>query len=249
MMVSGCAQVASVMPNAKEALVIDASDPCAAQRTAFNDHRNYFTEKVLESAAIGTVAGAVMGGAIAGARGGNIGVGVLVGAASGLLVGTTAGYFSAVSEKNKDRAALSQVVNQDMTAEVARMDGVAADFARLRQCRFMESNRIKLLVKRGQQDRPSAIKQLEYQHLRFNEELELAHKIGINMQKRDTEFAQAADKMKADAIAAKAAEDKQVTMAASKTIPEKRGNFEKALGKAEAESQIAFDVDAVAIKV
>jgi hypothetical protein len=240
---AGCSGVPGITPNpAAQPLAMDPADACYTQRAAFNDSPHFMTEKIVTGAAIGGLGGAAMGAGIAAASHGNILAGAAIGGAVGLLAGGAAGYFSGLQQQNQDAAELSMRVDSDLSEESRNISNITLAFDNLRRCRFTQAARIKLEARRHRIDNATAQDDLAYQRDRFNEELALAHVYGVNMEKQTDQFQYAAQSLQKQ----NAPNAARIDRTATETIPEKRGNFEDTVAKADDTAKVAFNLDSSA---
>jgi hypothetical protein len=235
----GCTTPGSPDTPELKPLVMDPADPCYPQRQAFNASPHFMTDRIVTSAVVGTVAGAALGAGVAAMSHGSIVTGLAVGAGTGLVAALATGYLSTVQQKAANDQELSQQVNSDLTTESNSISDVTVSFARLRQCRFAQAAKIKQDLRRHRIDRAASQQLLDYQHDRFNEELAMAHAYGVNMARQADEFHNAADTLKKKNVP----NDDQINRVATETIPEKRSNYDDGVNKAEANAQVAFNID------
>ena len=213
---------------------------------------------VVTGGAIGAGSGALIGGLSGGWQG--AGTGALVGLAVGGVAGGLTSYYSTMSERYQDQTTLAEAINSDLAREVQETDRVTATFARLRECRLAQARNIRQQVRAGAMTRAIAREQLIFERDRFQEELALADRYQIAMQKRDQEFQSAAQSLnqppEASAgttgsagrprTAAAAAPNRKVVVAATETVPEKRNAFAASVASAKTQTQAAFNVDDLA---
>ena len=259
---SGCAGGPGGGINSGTELAAVPGDPCGQQRYDFGRSQTYFTDKVLTGVVTGGAIGAGTGALIGGLSGGwqGAGTGALVGLAVGGVAGGVTSYYSTMSERYQDQATLAEAINSDLTREVQETDRVTATFARLRECRLAQARNIRQQVRAGAMTRAIAREQLIFERDRFQEELALADRYQIAMQKRDQEFQSAAQSLnqppEASAgatgsasrprTAAAAAPNRKVVVAATETVPEKRNAFAASVASAKTQTQAAFNVDDLA---
>lgn len=259
---TGCAGGPGGGINSGSELSAVPGDPCGQQRYEFGRSQTYFSDKIATGAitggAIGAGTGALIGGLAGGWRG--AGIGALAGLATGAVAGGVNSYYSTMAERYQDQATLAQAINSDLTKEAQETDRVTATFARLRECRLAQAQSIREQVRARVTPRPVARDQLIFQRDRFNEELALADRYRVAMQKRDQEFQSAAQSLnQADPSAsaassaagprprvASAAPARQVVVAATETVPEKRNAFAASIASARTQTQAAFNVDDMA---
>lgn len=253
-LLSGCAgQGAAQLP-------VDPSDPCGQDRAALAQSRTYFTDQIVTGAvtggAIGAIGGALIGAATGGGRGAAIGA--LAGGATGALVGGSAAYYNTMQERYQDTATLARGINADLQRESAEMDHVNASFARLRECRFSVAQRIKYEVRTGRMSRDAAVSALAFQRGMFAQEIQVARSYGVNMAKRDEQFATAANQLQQQGGYTPPSTGgrstryhhpaptltQQVVTNATESIPEKRTAFVDSVDQAEQRSKVAFNLDA-----
>lgn len=255
---AGCAGPGGTALGGPGQLTAAPGDPCGNERVAFGRSQTYFTDRVVAGAvtggAIGAGTGALIGGLAGGWRG--AGIGALSGLAVGAIAGGTSAYYSTMAERYQDQETLAQAINADLQREAQETDHVIATFARLRECRLAVARSIRQQVRARSMPRPVARDQLIYQRDRFMEELALADTYRINMGKRDQEFQAAAAQLNQQpaapveasssartARAAAPAPARQVQIAATETVPEKRSAFANTISSARGEGQAAFNVD------
>jgi hypothetical protein len=245
-LLAGCAQmqgVPTMLGMGSGNLATDPADPCGAQRAAFNDSRNYFTRDIVIKTAGGAVIGAAAGAAIGGATNGLRGAlaGAAIGAVGGAALGLASGYYDKLQQANLDQATLARQVNQDVTSENQQIDHTAATFASLRSCRFNQAAFVKNEARRGIIPRPDALAQLDQQRTWFAQEVAVARDAGVNMKSRDDQFAYAANNL--PKTPRRTDPGAQATKVATETIPQKRNSFESAVGNADTQSKVAFNLD------
>ncbi len=256
---AGCAGGPGGGINSGTELAAVPGDPCSQQRYDFGRSQTYFTDKVLTGVVTGGAIGAGTGALIGGLSGGwqGAGTGALVGLAVGGVAGGVSSYYSTMSERYQDQATLAEAINSDLTREVQETDRVTATFARLRECRLAQARNIRQQVRAGAMTRAIAREQLIFERDRFQEELALADRYQIAMQKRDQEFQSAAQSLnqapEASAgsasrprNAAAASPNRKVVVAATETVPEKRNAFASSVASAKTQTQAAFNVDDLA---
>ena len=247
---SGCGQPGqNQLVSSKPVLAIDPTDPCRVERTDFAKSKEYFKDQVLSDVGTGVVAGAVIGGVGAALLGVDPAKGALIGGGVGGLFGGANSYLKYRAEHAKDQAELDKSVNEDLTKEGQEIDHVTASFARVRACRFAQGTQIKTQVRARTLDRTTATQQLSFEKGWFAEEIKLARESKVSMEKRGQEFQEASDTIQkqatADAAAAAQAQAQAqaIQQSASKSNPDKRSGFAKNVDKAEAEAEIAFNID------
>jgi uncharacterized protein YcfJ len=250
-------------------LAVDPSDPCGPQRAALSQSRTYFSDQIVAGAARGALGGALGGALIGGAAGGGRGalIGLVAGAAAGGLAGGTAAYYNTMSERYHDTATLARGINADLQKESQEMDHVNASFARLRECRFGVAQQVKYQVRSGQIPREAAMATLSFERQMFAQEIQVARTYGVNMQKRDDEFREVANRLQKqdptytppppeapppDNTAVRhrrppppkpLTPTQQVVTNATESIPEKRTAYVASVDDAEKRSQVAFNID------
>jgi outer membrane lipoprotein SlyB len=252
---AGCAGPGGTAMGGGGQLAAVPGDPCVNERQAFGRSQTYFQDRIVAGAVTGGAVGAGTGALIGGLAGGwrGAGIGALSGLAVGAVAGGTSAYYSTMAERYQDQETLAQAINSDLQRESQEMDHVIASFARLRECRFNVARSIRQQVRARAMPRPVARDQLIYQRDRFMEELALADTYRINMGKRDQEFQAAAAQLNqqptapveasSSARAAAPAPTRQVQIAATETVPEKRSAFANTISSARGEGQAAFNVD------
>lgn len=259
---TGCAGGPGGGINSGSELSAVPGDPCGQQRYEFGRSQTYFSDKIATGAitggAIGAGTGALIGGLAGGWRG--AGIGAVAGLATGAIAGGVNSYYSTMAERYQDQATLAQAINSDLTREAQETERVTATFARLRECRLAQAQSIRQQVRARVMPRPAARDQLIFQRDRFLEELALADRYRVAMQKRDQEFQSAAQSLNqsdpsasaaSSAAAARprvanAAPSRQVVVAATETVPEKRNAFAASIASARTQTQAAFNVDDMA---
>ena len=87
-------------------------------------------------------------------------------------------------------------MNQDLARETQEIDHTAATFGRLRACRFAQAQFVKNQARAGALDRPTALARIAYHRDKFEQELAVAHEMGLTMAKRGQQFQQAATELK-----------------------------------------------------
>lgn len=241
---SACEQTTSLL-GTSGTLSADPTDPCHQQRQNFADGQNYFARAILTKAAQGAISGAMpnlMSGNMSGVWG-NV--------ANGMFSGVKAGYWDALQQQNRDQQQLAQSMNADLQRESQAIDHTTAAFGTLRSCRLAQATHIKNDARAHHIDRAEAQRELKQQHDWFTEEIKVAENAGINMQKRDDQFAYAADSLhkenaKGPTARARSKSEQAVTISATETIPQKRNTFESSVKEAQAESSTAFSLDSSA---
>ncbi len=191
--------------------------------------------------------------------------GNLSGAMRGMLnsgiAGAKSGYWNALQQQDRDQRQLAQTMNADLRRESLAIDHAAAAFAAVRSCRLAQAQRIKSAMRARRTDGSDARRQLMQEHDWFAEEIDVAQKAGINMQKRDDQFAYAAESLRekssesprsesvpqdhAAASASRVQPQTQtaITTSATETLPQKRNSFDSSVKEAQAESNTAFSLD------
>lgn len=241
-------------------LAVDAADPCGPQRAAFSRSGEFFAQdlaaRVTTGAVIGAGVGALAGGLAKGGQGALIGG--LIGLAGGLAGGLASAYWSRLSQSGLDQQTLSQTVNHDLRSEVDGIDHTLATFADVRACRFGQARSIKADAARGAIARTEAQTRLARQRAWFDEEVAAARTMGANMQKRDEQFAYAAEQMQQAPEAVvpssprsaqprgRGASGASAVVVATQTLPQKRNGFTAAIDAATAQAQPVFSFDAAA---
>lgn len=239
-------------------LAVAPGDPCGPQRQAFGQSQTYFTDKIVTGAVTGGVVGAAGGAAIGGLAGGlrGMAIGALIGAGTGAAVGGVSSYYGTMAERYQDQDTLARAINADLTREQQETEHVTATFARVRECRLALAADLRQRVRAKTIDRAVARDQLDWQRDRYMEELALADQYRVAMQKRDEEFQAAARSLDtsqppaasapgAPQRAAAAPPARQVVVAATETVPEKRGAFAASIDTARTQGQAAFNLDDV----
>jgi hypothetical protein len=235
-------------------LAVAPGDPCGPERQAFGQSQTYFTDKIVTGAvtggAVGAAGGALIGGLTGGLRG--MAIGALIGAGAGATAGAVTSYYGTMAERYQDQDTLARAINADLTRESQETEHVTATFARVRECRLAHAVGIRQQVRARTMDRAVARDQLNWQRDRFTEELALADQYRVAMQRRDEEFqaaAQALDKSQAAPSSAPrtaaAPPTRQVVVAATETVPEKRSAFAASIASARTQGQAAFNLDDV----
>ena len=238
---AGCDQV-SKLTNPKATLAVDPADPCGTQRTDFARSKTYFTDEIATGALTGAALGLVAGAGI-GLLTGNVGQGMLIGAGSGALAGGLTGYAKTVAQNSRDQAEMAQHVNDDLHREGDEIDHTTASFARLRACRFQQAALIKAQVRHQAMTREVGLAQITQERTWFEQEIDLARQYNVTMQKRGSQFDEAAAALRAKPSPDAAKTTRLATAAASVSIPEKRNDFAKAVDSAESSKNLAFDLD------
>lgn len=251
---AGCSQMMG-----QRQLTVDAADPCGQQRTAFGQSRDFFSQDLAARVATGAVVGAGVGALVGGLSDG--GRGALRGAAIGLIGGAASGlasaYWQRLSQAGMDQGTLSQTVNQDLRSEVAGIDHSAATFADLRTCRFAQARFIKADAGRGAANRAEAQGRLARQRAWFGEEVALAENLGLSMQKRDSQFAYAAEQLQQGPPDAAYGSSRQpqarvrrapgggggAIVVATQTLPQKRNSFGTLVETSKAQIGSVFSLD------
>ncbi|MBV9656219.1 MAG: hypothetical protein JOZ42_16825 [Acetobacteraceae bacterium] len=246
---AACSQ-ASGMFGGSSTLPVDPADPCGAQRRAFAQGQNFFAEKIISGAAEGAIKSALNGVMSGGGAGGGS---FWNQALNGGLAGAKAGYWEAVQQQHVDQQQLAQTVNGDIQRESKAIDHTAAAFASLRTCRLAQANQIKSAARAHRIDRAEAKRQLDTEHEWFGQEIAAAQQAGLNMQRRDEQFAYAAENLRQGGKAPGSAGSshggshggsaKAVDVAATETLPQKRNSFESDVNTAVAENSTAFSLD------
>jgi hypothetical protein len=242
LILSACAQTPDMFGGAST-LSTDPSDPCHQQRQNFSEGQSYFAQAILAKATQKAVKGAMpslLNGDVSGAFKGLVGGGIQ---------GIKEGYWDALQQQNQDQQQLAQSMNSDLQRESSAIDHTTAAFASLRACRLAQATRIKTDARLGRIDRAEAQRQLKQEHDWFSEEIDVAQKAGINMQKRDDQFAYAAQSLQKQDTGghARPRAEAAVTTSATETIPQKRNTFESSVKEAQAESTTAFSLDSNAM--
>jgi len=236
-------------------LASDASDPCAGERAAFAGSKTYFQDQIATAAATGGAVGAGFGALTGLAATGNL-RGALIGGVTGGVVGAAAGassaYYNTLWQRARDQDEVANTMNQDLAQEGQQIDHTTATFARLRYCRFAQAWATKQQVRHHELDRATGLARIGYNRDKFAEEVRIAHEFGLTMEKRDQQFQEAANDLRApppasaDAPAPRRASSThvaQVNRAASVSVPEKRQSFDSTVASAEKSSKAAFDID------
>jgi hypothetical protein len=233
-------------------LAVAPGDPCGLQRQAFGQSQTYFTDKIVTGAVTGGALGALGGAAIGGLAGGwrGAGIGALIGAGTGAVVGGVSTYYGTMAERYQDQDTLARAINADLTRESQETEHVTATFARVRECRLALAGNLRQQVRARTIDRAVARDQLNWQRDRYMEELALADQYRVAMQRRDEEFRTAAQSLEANQTvssstprAAAAPPTRQVVVAATETVPEKRSAFAASIASARTQGQVAFNLD------
>lgn len=237
---SGCANIPGMGGSAN--LTVDPNDPCGPQRRAFAQSNEFFTAEVLKTVGFATLAGAGAGAGIGALAGGGrgAGIGALVGAGVGLAGSLAYSYSQYLQEHTTNTSEFASKVDQDMTRESAQIDKTSYEFAQLRYCRFATGAAIKRQYYYHQISREQAMGELEQERMWFAQELAQAQQWGINMEKRDQQFEQATDLLQQKAPARTS---RPAVRTATETLPDKRQSFQSAVGQAQAQSQVAFNLD------
>ena len=255
---AGCAGGPGGGINSGSELASVAGDTCGQQRHEFGRSRTYFSDRIATGAITGGVIGAGTGAAIGGLAGGwrGAGIGALAGLATGAVAGGVTSYYSTMAERYQDRETLAQAINSDLGREAQETERVTATFARLRECRLAQAQSIRQQVRARVIPRPVARDQLFFQRDRFQEELAMADRYRVAMQKRDQEFQSAAQSLEQPAPqaggqtmtsrVAAPTQTRQVNVAATETVPEKRNAFAASVAAARTQTQAAFNVDDLA---
>lgn len=237
---SGCSGIPGMGGSAN--LTVDPSDPCGPQRQAFAQSNEFFTADVLKTVGFATLAGAGAGAGIGALAGGGRGaaIGALAGAGAGLLGSLAVTYSQYLQEHATNTAEFAAKVDQDMNRESAQIDKTSYEFAQLRYCRFATGAAIKRQYYYHQISREQAMGELEQERMWFAQELAQAQQWGINMEKRDQQFEQATDLLQQKAPARTS---RPSVRTATETLPDKRQSFQSAVGQAQSQSQVAFNLD------
>lgn len=241
---SGCSNPAGLSSPfaSKPALELYAGDPCGTDRADFARSKDFFTDQVVANVGTGILVGGVLGAGAGVVLGVDPGKAALLGAGAGAIVGGTKAYSNIMAEKHRDQAELAKSVNSDLVTEGREMDRTVGTFARLRACRFAQAQAIKVEVRSRRMTRAVALQELATQKARFAEEIALANEYQIAMDKRGEQFKEAADTIKQQEIA-DATEAQAAKRAAAVAIPDKRAAFARNIKSAEANSEIAFNLD------
>ena len=173
----------------------DKSDICYSARSELRQSEHYYAESIVQGVAVGGVAGAGLGALTAAISGGNVGSAALIGGISGAVVGGVGGYYLAKQKDISDEQSLAASVRGDILAENGEIDRTAVAFARLRDCRFAASERIKAEFKAGRISRDVAVKQLDDLRRQFDDDMKMSQELGLKMGGRLTEFQDANNKI------------------------------------------------------
>ncbi len=252
---AGCSGMMGQMSGGQ--LVVDAADPCGPQRTAFSQSRDFFSQDLVARVATGAVVGAGVGALIGGLTDGGRGAlrGAAIGLAGGVAGGLASAYWQKLSQAGMDQGTLSQTVNQDLRSEVAGVDHTAATFASLRTCRFAQARYIKSDARRSAANRAEAQGRLAQQRAWFDQEVATAEAVGVSMQKRDSQFAYAAEQLQQAPPAAAYGSARQpqararrapgsaAIVVATQTLPQKRNSFGTLVETSKAQIGSVFSLD------
>jgi hypothetical protein len=210
-----------------------ADDPCAKERVAFGAFQAYFA---------GFSAGGIAGG--------------------------PSNDYSTMAARYPDPEMLAQAINVDLQREAKAVDEVAAAFGRLRECRVNVARGIReepRLFERGAGPRRKA--RVLFNRERRMEELALADQYRAAMSERDQGLRAAVAALEAGQALASVASSastsaspsasggeparalvraslvRQVVVAATETVPEKRREFANSISAARTKDQAVFDLD------
>ena len=145
-----------------------------------------------------------------------------------------------MQEHTTNTGEFASKVDQDMRRESTQIDKTSYDFAQLRTCRFANAALIKRQYNYRQISREQAMGELEQERAWFSQELAQAQQWGVNMEKRDQQFEQATNLLEQKAPARTS---RPAVVTATETLPDKRQSFQSSVGQAQAQSQVAFNLD------
>jgi hypothetical protein len=171
--------------------LMDSNDVCHDQRAALRSYGDYFAQDMLVGGVIGAAVGTVVGIATHQSTGTTLGL-----AAGGLAIGTGAGYWAAVQQKNADTAARRRQVTSDITADNQKIDGAQSAFNALLNCRRQEAARLRADVKAGRISQVDGGKQMADIRSRYNDDIALGKKIGANIASHSADLEYANEQLK-----------------------------------------------------
>jgi len=170
------------------------------------------------------------------------------------------GYFAAMAARYPDQDALAQAIHADLQREARNREQLSAAVVRLKDCRFGIVRAIRQQVLARAMPRPMARHRLLANRDKMQQELGMAERTWAAMGKRDQEFQDAAKALQAlpprltqppgsgprqvPAITTTPAATRQVQIAATETIPEKRRSLQGLIATTRSEMPAAFDLDA-----
>jgi hypothetical protein len=186
-LLSGCSAISLQQDN--------KNDVCYTSRNELRQSEHYYTRSVVEGALVGGAAGAGLGALTALMAGGNVGTAALIGGGAGVVAGGIGGYYLAKQKDIADEQALATSIRSDIVAANGEIDRTAMAFAKLRDCRFAASERIKAEYKAGRVPRPTAVKQIDELKQQFDEDIKIAQELGLKMGAQLTEFQDANNKI------------------------------------------------------
>ena len=164
------------------------NDICYTSRNELRQSEHYYSKSIVEGAVVGGLLGAGAGALGAFIGGGNVSTAALIGGGVGVVAGGVGGYYLAKQKDIADEQALVASVKSDILVENGEIDRTAVAFARLRDCRFSNAERIKSDYKAGRLPRDKAINQLNELKLQFDQDIQMAQELGLKMNTRLTEF-------------------------------------------------------------
>ncbi len=166
----------------------DGMDACRTQLVALDSTGNFFAEDMLRGAAVGALTGAAIGGLATGNW-----RGALIGAAIGGAGGAAVGYYASVSQQQRDQAAVTAQIGNDLQRENAELERTQVAFDQLMDCRFRQAARVRVAVREGRLDRNTGLAQMADVRTRAQRDLQLAQTISTQIGTRGAEFDTAID--------------------------------------------------------
>lgn len=256
-LLTGCDQINQLASTVGmgDDLTVAANDPCGPQRATFAKSNDFFTADVLKSAGVAGLVGAAGGAAVGGALGGQRGAltGGLVGGAGGILTSLTLSYADYMQKQYPDNPRqMANGINADLTTEGHARDQTIANFRALRACRFSEASLIKQEVRLHELSRADGQQSLAMERTWFNQEIAVAERWGVNMQKRDEQFQDATTELETKApprSASKTDPTRKAVTAATETNPDKRQVLASQVGQAKEQSTVQFSMDLSALRL
>jgi hypothetical protein len=212
---------------------VDKDDVCYNQKSELLGAENYYAKSIVEGVLAGAATGAATGALTAALSGGDVGKAAAIGAASGAVVGGIGGYYMAKQKDIADTQALATSIRNDLLKETKEIDRATIAFAKLRDCRFSNAERIKSEYKQGLIKREEAINKLADLKQKFDDDIKLAEEIGSTMDKNLKEFQYSSDQMLAQDQDAKLAVDQLSQTSSEGTIDQLENTVSpsKAIGK------------------
>jgi len=214
-------------------------DPCAADHAAFVTAQAPFTDRIQPPS------GRPLSGQPPGGR---------------PAAAAPQGYFAAMAARYPDPDTLAQAIHADLQREARNREQLSAAVVRLKDCRFGIVRAIRQQVLAHAMPRPMARHRLMANRDKMLQELGMAERTWTAMGKRDQEFQDAAKSLQAlpprlvqppgtgprqvPAITTTPAATRQVQIAATETIPQKRRGLQGLIATTRSEMPAAFDLDA-----